>query len=55
VHDNAQPKLYTARPAPFSLKQKVEQELQELQDKGINLPCTVFFLGCQSGSCIDKE
>ena len=38
VHENAQPKFYKARPVPFSLKQKVEQELQELQDKGIISP-----------------
>jgi len=38
VHDNTQPKFYKVRPVPFSVRQKVEQELQELQDKGIISP-----------------
>ena len=38
VNDNAKPKFYKARSAPFSLKSKVEAELDSLQSKGIISP-----------------
>ena len=38
VHDNAKPKFYKARSAPFSLKSKIEAELDSLQSKSIISP-----------------
>ena len=35
IKENVDPKFYKARPVPFALKDKVEKELQDLQDKGI--------------------
>lgn len=32
VHDDAQPKFYKPRPVPLLLKEKVEQELEALQE-----------------------
>ena len=38
VHNNAKPKFYKARSAPFSLKSKIEAGLDSLQSKGIISP-----------------
>ena len=38
VKENVAPKFYRGRPVPFVLKDKVEKELQDLQDKGIISP-----------------
>ena len=38
VKENTVPKFHKARPVPFALKDKVEKELQDLQDKGIISP-----------------
>ena len=38
IKDNAAPKFHRARPVTFALKDKVEKELQDLQDKGIISP-----------------
>ena len=35
VHDNAPPKFFKPRPVPFLLKDKIEQELNNLQEQGI--------------------
>ena len=35
VREGAQPLFLKARPAPYALKEKVEQELQRLEDEGI--------------------
>ena len=38
IHDMAQPRFYKPRSVPFSLKKKVEKELEDLQAKGIISP-----------------
>ena len=38
VHDNAPPKFFKPRPVPFLLKDKIEQELNNLQEQGIISP-----------------
>ena len=38
VKEDIAPKFYKARPVPFALRDKVEKELQDLQDKGIISP-----------------
>ena len=35
VREGAQPLFVKARPVPYALKEKVEQELQRLEDEGI--------------------
>ena len=35
VREGAQPPFLKARPVPYALKEKVEQELQRLEDEGI--------------------
>ena len=35
VHDKAHPKFYKPRFVPLLLKEKVEKELEDLQEKGI--------------------
>ena len=35
VREGAQPLFLKARPVPYALKEKVEQELQRLEDEGI--------------------
>ena len=35
VREGAQPQFLKARPVPYALKEKVEQELQRLEDEGI--------------------
>ena len=36
VREDAQPIFLKARPVPYALKEKVEQELQRLEDEGIH-------------------
>ena len=38
VHDQAKPRFHRPRPLPFLLKPKVEEELNQLQEKGIISP-----------------
>ena len=42
VDKSAVPRFHNARPVPYTIKEKIEDELQRLQDDGIIEPVTFF-------------